>query len=291
MQSHRERKVTESASSHGQSPNVTRFSYLPVILLLVILCTISAACVTSGPAVSTWSGIGSTGPESAGPYLYQNIVNTSGGPAGILNNYGSGPESRRSAAIRNAMDSSDPVTRDYAVSIIPRGHGGTFNLAQICDLWENVYNRWTYVDDPHGGEYFSPASRTITLGLKGDCDDFAIVVASMIESVGGSARVVTAKNSTSGHAYPEVYIGNTSEQYEKAADYIRHRYHVTNVGCHVTTDADGPRYWLNLDWWSTHPGGRFFADDGVRIAYYPDGHWEQVETYLVRPGYSPHLAK
>ncbi|MCK9630581.1 MAG: transglutaminase-like domain-containing protein [Methanoregula sp.] len=265
-------------------PNAIPFSYLPVVLFLVLLCTINAACVSSAPAVPTESGIGSTSPDSSGPFLYQNIVNTSRGVEGFLNNSGKDPEARRSVAIRDAMDSRDPVTRDYAVSLIPRAHGGTFNLAQICDLWENVYSRWTYVDDPRGEEYFSPASRTIALGFKGDCDDFAIVVAAMIESVGGSARIVTAKNGTSGHAYSEVYIGNTSEQFEEAAAYIRQRYHVTDVGCHITTDADGPRYWLNLDWWSTHPGGRFFADDGVRIAYYPDGRWEPIETWLVRPG-------
>jgi len=100
----------------------------------------------------------------------------------------------------------------------------------------------------------------------------------MIESVGGSARIVTAQNSTSGHAYPELYIGNSSAKFEEAAAYIRQRYHVTDVGCHITLGEDGPRYWLNLDWWSRHPGGRFFADDGERIAYYPDGRWEVVET-------------
>jgi len=222
-------------------------------------------------------GIGSASPDTSDIYLYQNVVNISRGQE-TLPDIGKGPEENRSIAIRDAMDSRNPVTRDTAVSLIKRTHGGTFNLAQVCDLWDTVYKNWTYVDDPRGDEYFSPASRTIELGFKGDCDDFAIVVAAMIESVGGSARVVTAQNSTSGHAYPEVYIGNTSAKFEAAAAYIRQRYHVTDVGCHITTGEGGPRYWLNLDWWSSHPGGKFFADDGVRIAYYPDGRWERIET-------------
>jgi hypothetical protein len=182
----------------------------------------------------------------------------------------------KAAAIRNAMDSRNPVTRDFAVSLIPRTHGGPFNLAQICDLWEAVYSRWTYVDDPNTGDYYSPASHTITLGLKGDCDDFAIVIAAMIESVGGDSRVIYASNGTAGHAYPEVYIGTTKEEFDTAAAYIRQRYKIADVGCHITNGPAGPRYWLNLDWWSRYPGGKFFADDGVRIAYYPDGRWEQV---------------
>jgi len=279
MRSPRERSSTKSTVPHSHVPtNRISCRYLSNILFLVVLCIISAGCITTGPAVPTEPGIGSAGPDSPGSFLYLNIVNVSRSDEALMNSAGSAPENRRSAAIRDALDSHDPVTRDFAVSLIPRIHGGTFNLAQICDLWESVYYRWTYVDDPNGDDYFSPASRTITLGFKGDCDDFAIVVAAMIESIGGDARIVTAQNSTYAHAYPEVYIGDTPEEFEAAAAYIRERYHVTDVGCHITTAKNGPRYWLNLDWWSTHPGGKFYADEGVRIAYFPDGHWEQVEV-------------
>jgi hypothetical protein len=277
-------------SNKTDSPDVYRSvsRVFACALLILTVCILSAGCISANPSIAAASGIGSGQPDSSGLYLYQNIVNTSGSQESSGNSSSSFME-KRAFTIRDALDSRNPVTRDYAVSIIPRAHGGAFNLAQACDLWEDVYRNWTYVDDPRGSEYFSPASRTISLGLKGDCDDFAIVVAAMIESVGGSARIVTAQNSTSGHAYPELYIGNSSAKFEEAAAYIRHRYHVTDVGCHITSGEDGPRYWLNLDWWSTHPGGRFFADDGERIAYYPDGRWERVETYLVYPGYFPLL--
>jgi hypothetical protein len=253
------------------------FRYLPVVLSVLVLFIINAACISLAPAVSPYSGNRPESPESPDPFLCLNVVNMSGGPEPGLNDYGR-LESVRAAAIQSAVDSNNPVTRDYAVSNIPRYHGGSFNLAQLCDLWDVVYDSWTYVDDPRGAEYFSPASRTIALGLKGDCDDFAIVVAAMIESVGGKTRIVTAANGTSGHAYPEVYVGNTSAQFEAAEAYIRQRYHVTEVGCHITDGPGGPRYWLNLDWWNSHPGGRFFADNGVRVAYYPDGRWEQITS-------------
>jgi hypothetical protein len=273
------RSGKESDSSDSPDGYGSVFRCCSITLLILTVCTLSAGCLSANPSIAAASGIGSGQPDSSGLYLYQNIVNTSRGQDSSGNSSVSFME-KRAFAIRDALDSRNPVTRDYAVSIIPRAHGGTFNLAQACDLWENVYRTWTYVDDPRGSEYFSPASRTISLGLKGDCDDFAIVVAAMVESVGGSARIVTAQNSTSGHAYPELYIGNSSAKFEEAAAYIRQRYHVTDVGCHVTLGEDGPRYWLNLDWWSRHPGGRFFADDGERIAYYPDGRWEMVETWV-----------
>ena len=281
MRSPQEGSTLKSSSPRRHDP--TRgisCGYLRIILFLVALSIASAGCVTTGPAVPSAPGIGSASADSTGIFLYQNIVNASQSGQALMNSTGSVMEARRSAATRAALDSHDPVTRDFAVSIIPGAHGGTVNLAQICDLWETVYTRWTYVDDPNGEDYFSPASRTIAIGFKGDCDDFAIVVAAMIESIGGNARIVTAQNSTYGHAYPEVYIGNTPEEFEAAAAYIRERYHVTDVGCHITTGEDATRYWLNLDWWSTHPGGKFYADEGVRTAYYPDGHWEQVEEVV-----------
>jgi len=273
----------DRADSPDRNRSVSRC--IIITFLIFAACIICAGCLSANPSISTASGIGSGQPDSSGLYLYQNVVNTSGGQESY-NNGSASVFRQRAAAIRDAIDVNNPATRDYAVSIIPRSHGGTFNLAQACDLWENVYRTWTYVDDPRGSEYFSPASRTIALGMKGDCDDFAIVVAAMIESVGGSARIVTAQNSTSGHAYPELYIGNSSAKFEEAAAYIRQRYHVTDVGCHITRGEDGTRYWLNLDWWSRHPGGKFFADDGMRIAYYPDGRWELAET-LADPGPEP----
>jgi transglutaminase-like putative cysteine protease len=267
---------TSKDTNSRHSAGLVRFSFLPLLFLALILA--SSGCIhaaRSDPGIPARPPSGTGSPDN---FLQQNVVNTSiGGP----NSTGSPENSAddiRAAAIRDAIDSRNPVTRDFAVSLIPPEHGGKYRLSQICDLWETVYSRWTYVNDPQGSDYFSPASRTVTLGLKGDCDDFAIVVAAMIESIGGNARVVYARNGTTGHAYPEVYIGTTKEEFDSAAAYIRQRYHVTDVGCHITHGPEGTRYWLNLDWWSTHPGGRFFADDGVRTAYYPDGRWEQVES-------------
>ena len=237
-----------------------------------MLLMFSAGCSTQDrfpPSLPDRAGSSS---GSSQYYLYQNVVNTSG------QNASGTPEDYRAAAIRDAIDFREPVTRDSAVSLISREHGGTFRMSQACDIWEAVYSRWTYIEDPDGGDYFSPASRTIALGFRGDCDDFAIVVAAMIEAVGGDARIVYAYNGTAGHAYPEVFVGTTQDEFDKAARYIRQRYHVTDVGCHVTRDNSGTRYWLNLDWWSNHPGGTFYADEGNRTAYYPDGRWERVES-------------
>lgn len=247
--------------------------FLIVVLLILTLGILAAGCTIAGKPAASPDAAGTPDVALSGSYLIQNVVNATDGPGGAVYE-----EDTRAAAIRAAMDSQNPVTRDFAVSLIRPEHGGIFRMSQICDLYDAVFARWTYIEDPAGSDYYSPASRTIALGLKGDCDDFAILLAAMIESVGGDARVVIAANNKTGHAYPEVFIGSTPEEFEKAAGYIRQRYMVPDVGYHVTYHDDVPQYWLNLDWWGRHPGGPFFADDGVRTAFYPDGRWELAES-------------
>lgn len=191
------------------------------------------------------------------------------------------PEEKFSRMIVDAMDSDNPVTRNYALSLIDKSHGGTRNIAQVCDIWEKVYDEWTYVSDPKGLEYFSSASNTIKLGLKGDCDDFAILVASLIEAAGGGTRIILAKaaDGGSGHAYPEVYITSDKESFDSMAQYICKRYRCKSVAYHLERDREGnPRYWLNLDWQSKHPGGKYYKSDGLLTAYYPNGYWRKFRS-------------
>jgi hypothetical protein len=183
-------------------------------------------------------------------------------------------ESENAIKIKNAMDYMNPTTRDFAVSLIPNSHEGKYNIAQICDLWEAVYTKWTYVNDPQGSEYFSPASRTITLGLKRDCDDFAITVGSLVQSIGGSSRIVTAYNTKGGHAYPEVMICTNNACVDKVTSYINKRYKTKGIAYNIRTKDGVTQYWLNLDWQSQNPGGKFFHDNDDKITiYYPNGYW------------------
>jgi hypothetical protein len=181
-------------------------------------------------------------------------------------------ESDTATKIKNAMDYTNPTTRDFAVSLIPNSHEGNYNIAQICDLWDAVYNKWTYVNDPKGSEYFSPASRTIQLGLKGDCDDFAITVGSVVQSIGGSSRIITAYNENGGHAYPEVMICNSKACIDYVGSYIIKRYNTRDIAYHTRTKDGVTQYWLNLDWQSRYPGGKYFHDSGEITVYYPNGY-------------------
>lgn len=173
------------------------------------------------------------------------------------------------------MDYTNPTTRDFAVKIIPQSHSGKYSISQICDEWEYIYKRWTYVNDPNGFNYWSPASRTTNIGLKGDCDDFATLTASSIKSIGGSSRIVVVPH----HAYPEVFIGDSKEDVQGMINYVTKRYNCKTAYYHHETDSKGvTRYWMNLDWSAKHPGGPFHDDEGNYLVIYPDGSHQRYKT-------------
>lgn len=182
------------------------------------------------------------------------------------------------AAVLDAADSQDPTTRDYALSLVRSSHSGTYNIAQICDIWEGVYVRWIYVNDPQGAEYFSPASRTVNIGLKGDCDDFAILMAALIEAIGGDTRVVLASDYLEdGHAFSEVYVGDEYRDLRDAAEYISERYGCETIWYQKSTGYFGSdEYWINLDWWNEHPGGDYFQFEDALAVDVSDGETTEI---------------
>ncbi|BBL66822.1 transglutaminase-like domain-containing protein [Methanoculleus chikugoensis] len=184
----------------------------------------------------------------------------------------------QASKVAEAMDYTNPTTRDYSLSLIDKDHGGKYNIAQICDMWEKIYKRWTYVNDPNGFNYYSPASRTINLGLKGDCDDFAILTASSIQAIGGASRIIIASNTDgAGHAYAEVYISSSKSDLQSAADYICQRYKCKSIAYRTTNEGGQTRYWLNLDWQAKHPGGPYYQNNGETVAIYPNKYWVKLK--------------
>ena len=201
--------------------------------------------------------------------------------------------STQSTSISQAIDYRDTTTINYARELVQKSNSGNYNLAQVCDIWEYIYKNWKYVNDPNGPDYYSPASNTVKNGLTGDCDDFAILISAMVESIGGTSRVVTATNDKGeGHAYAEVYVGESLDDVQKARDYICSRYSCDDTGNEISysynSDATGiTRYWLNLDWSAGHPGGQYTATNN-KNPFYPAGDWDYVP--LPVPTVTPDLS-
>ncbi|MDD4651032.1 MAG: hypothetical protein PHQ34_02265 [Methanothrix sp.] len=168
---------------------------------------------------------------------------------------------------------------DEAV-VLALKYPGDLTIDQIASIYGYLKNGdgerkgWGYVRDPRGIDYLRYANASLKLGDRakcvggGDCDDFAILMSALIESVGGTTRIILARNeSTGGHAYTEVYLGSLSEQnsqVEGIIAWLRQEYGTDRIYTHIDTDTKD--VWLNLDWGAdekgnTHPGGPFYQGD------------------------------
>lgn len=150
-----------------------------------------------------------------------------------------------------ACDYDNPTVRNNAVALVALSPG-SFNLGQICDIYDFCRQNWSYVNDPISADYYAKASETIKNGFNGDCDDFAILMCSMILSIGGDARISFAYNNEEGHAFTEVNIGTTDRT--DVSNYLKARYGNAELW-HKEENGD---WWLNLDWWGYYPGAEYY---------------------------------
>lgn len=167
-----------------------------------------------------------------------------------------------------AVVPNQPCVRDFAVSLVKekegayydhsRGFPGKQGLEQLCILHYYLANHWKYISDPTMivRDYNSPANRTIALGLAGDCDDFAILNASCVEAIGGISRIMIGTCSGGGHAWAEVLIGKSEEDWTRATQVIRDYYKDSSKKLEPHIDERG-YYWLSLDWYM----GQFTCND------------------------------
>lgn len=192
--------------------------------------------------------------------------------------------SRIAPRVVEAIDPSDAVTRNEAVRLASEDEG-PYKVEQVARIWSSVRERWRYVNDPRGDEYFSSASQTLENAteeghLVGDCDDFAIVLASMIEAIGGEARIVMLDGDQGGHAYaeacihedPEEVARRLSQHYRRNWDRYLGNQGISNI--HFRSSAECP-VWLNLDWNARVPGGPYGREFWA-VSIYPDGRTETL---------------
>ena len=189
--------------------------------------------------------------------------------------------------VRDAIDATAELTRNTAARVAADDEG-PFSVEQVARLWTHARSEWRYVNDPRGAEYFAKASESIGNGYVGDCDDFAIVLAAMIQSVGGQARVVMMDGPQGGHAYAEVCLPMSSEEVRDrlAKHYRAHR--TARLGNQRVESihyrpSEACAVWLNLDWNAGVPGGPY-EQESWAVAIHPDG---RTETLAPAGGVTP----
>lgn len=167
------------------------------------------------------------------------------------------------------VEPGNHLVRERAILLAGK-YPGDHTIEQIAAIYsylkngDNSTRRWSYVDDPRGTDLYNYANESLTWGKEigcvgaGDCDDFAILMSALVESAGGATRIVLAhNNSTGGHAYTEVYLGqldSPNNQVDEIITWLKQRFDTDKIYTYINTSTKD--MWLNLDWTADHPGGQ-----------------------------------
>ncbi|MDD2438620.1 MAG: transglutaminase family protein [Methanosarcinaceae archaeon] len=169
-------------------------------------------------------------------FLNEFTLKTSPMPEKINPVYASNPLSLFTT-FNELVEASDPEIRKTAAEAA-KDYGGAYNIYQVCALFDKVNEEIEYISDPRGNDIWEPANQTLNIGA-GDCEDQAILLASLIEAIGGTTRLYL----TDTHAFAAVYIGNETTGIRTVVEGVKAYY--GNVDVYYTSDAYGA--WLMLD--------------------------------------------
>ena len=162
----------------------------------------------------------------------------------------------------NELVSFDSENVASAAAAATEGMGDEYNIGKVCAIFDYLDDNCVYTEDPGGDKWYSPDE--LLDSLEGDCEDYAMLIAAMVENIGGTTRVYL----THDHAFAAVYVGNSTEEYEQASNDIQ-SYYGTDVKTHAMVDETG--YWINVD-----PLGTFYAG-GLAVGQSPtelyNGNW------------------
>jgi hypothetical protein len=118
--------------------------------------------------------------------------------------------------IKEFVVPNDPQVRDSAISIIQEVPPELEANMESWKIWQINYwtaNNISYVSDPRGQEYIASAAETLEI-KGGDCDDFAVLLASLYEAVGLDAIIASVDTDNDGivdHLTCLVYYDGTGE--------------------------------------------------------------------------------
>jgi tetratricopeptide (TPR) repeat protein len=198
--------------------------------------------------------------------------------------------------INRKINRGNDLVRDKGLDLVG-SKSGAQRIDQICSIYDYMVGNWTFVSDWKGLDEFQYSNYTLKKGTevrssgKGDCDDFSILLSALIESIGGTPRIVFAYSPDGGHAYTEVYLGKKGDQdLDMMLRWLRTAY-MTNA-IYIHENPENGDVWLNMDWWKDpvgayHPGGPFYRAATQIPMYIKENEGKTpltpVENLLPRP--------
>jgi hypothetical protein len=161
------------------------------------------------------------------------------------------PKNNPGSVYETVNELIDPMQKDVrgTAVLLAKRFEGNYNIYQLCEMFEYVKLNISYVNDPKGNEnYWACPDETLLLGA-GDCEDQALLVASLITSISGTTRIYL----TDTHAFAAVYIGDTGSIRDGVLAALDIYY---GTELNYATFQDELGYWLVLDPISSmHAGG------------------------------------
>lgn len=168
-------------------------------------------------------------------------------------------QSRTARLVKAKIHPTDSLVRNFAIAH-SLDYFGEYKpkygqLARYLSLFKYINQNFKYVPDPERDEYYATARETILNGLGGDCDDHSILMATCMESIGATCRLVVIKD----HMYPELYVGDKEKFFiiQKAILQMFDNYAIDRIYYHESKGE----YWINLDYTAHYPGGRYLNDN------------------------------
>jgi ssDNA-binding Zn-finger/Zn-ribbon topoisomerase 1 len=120
----------------------------------------------------------------------------------------------------NKIDPYDLNVREAASAAV-RNHPGEFNLDKLLDIYDWVKVNVIYLNAPLDKNAPYPPAETLAT-MSGDCKNQAVLIASMIESIGGNARVILQPSCH--HAYAIVHFAPANVDMQSYTNIIGEHY-------------------------------------------------------------------
>jgi len=168
--------------------------------------------------------------------------------------------------IQQKVDYKDSTVRAFAVKYSLMYFDEYYpKYRQICrqfSLLKYIKQNFKYVSDPSDFDYFAPPQESIEL-MAGDCDDYSILMASVLKSIGADVRIIWAPK----HVYPELYCGDKA-RFEKyiSAIYTFFEHEIEKKQIYYRIDKNG-NYWINIDYTDFYPGSVYLSEEVLSIIY------------------------
>ncbi len=180
------------------------------------------------------------------------------------------------SAFCDKIDPYDLSVRKAAADAI-RTDPGSYSVSQLFDIYDWVIQKIFYQNSPLAGTPFPP-SETLTTA-SGDCKNQAVLIASMVQAIGGTAEVVA--DPTCSHAYAVVYYGPSGSDMSSFTQAVANHYG-SSVNVHYFTHNNG--FWIIFDpVGGAYPGDTMPECSGSEDRYFIKSCLECVHQFSNEP--------